>query len=265
MNRKMRRVAAAVAISLAAPASAGQIGDPICTDRPGKGTSTCAAPKSHWQFETGLVNWSETKSRDSTSTSLNLLQTTVKYGLTDRMHVQVDFNPLVRNRNKSASGTTSHSGFGDTTVKIKHELGPGGALSAAIVPFIKIPTAGRKIGNGRVEGGVILPLSLALGKSPFSLSASPELDASLDADRHGYHPYMAQSLTLGLQATPALSLSAELWGSWDWDETTTRKASFDPSMSYKVGKDLQLDLGANFGLNRNTADFEMSGGVSMRF
>ena len=245
----------------AAPAS-----DPICADRPGKGSSTCTAPKSHWQFETGLANWSKTNSRDSRSTSLSLFDTAIKYGLTDSLHVEVDLSPFVRDTSNSASGRTRHSGFGDTVVKLKQELTPHGAkFAAAIVPHVKIPTAGRKIGNGRLEGGVIVPLSLSLGSSPWSLSASPTLNAALDADRKGYHPVMEQSLTLSLQATPALSLSAELWRSWDWDETTTRQASLDPSLSYKLSHDLQLDLGANLGLNDETADFEMSGGVSVRF
>lgn len=254
-------VGALPAAGRAAPAS-----EPICTDRPGKSSSTCTVPKSHWQFETGLVNWSETKSNGSTSTSLGLAQTAIKYGLGPHTHVEVTLNPWVRNTDRSASSKTRHSGVGDTVVKVKQELSATGALlSVAIVPHLKIPTAKRTIGNGRVEGGVIVPLSLQFGKSPWSLSASPELDASLDADRHGYHPYMAQTLSLGFQASEALSFSAELWGSWDWDETTTRKASFDPSVSYTVTKDFQLDLGANFGLNKKTADLEISGGLSLRY
>lgn len=245
----------------AAPAS-----EPICTDRPGKGSSTCTTPKSHWQFETGLANWSKTDSKGSRSTSLSLFETAIKYGLTDSMHVEVNISPFVRNTSKSATGRSRHSGFGDTVVKLKQELtAHGSKFGAAIVPHVKIPTANRRIGNGRLEGGVIVPLSLSLGSSPFSLAASPTLNAALDSDRHGYHPVMEQNLTLSLQATPTLSLSAELWGSWDWDETTTRQVSFDPSLSYKLGHDLQLDLGANIGLNQATADFELSGGVSVRF
>lgn len=264
--RGLLAIGAMTVLALAASAAAAPASDPICTDRPGKGSSPCTAPKSHWQFETGLVNWSETKSKSSKSTSLGLVQTTIKYGVTDTMHVQLDLNPFVRNTDRGATSRSRHSGFGDTEVKVKQELTPHGAdLSAAILPRLKIPTAGRKIGNGRVEGGVIVPLGLSFGNSPWSLSASPELDAALDADRRGYHPYMAQTLSLGVQATKALSLTAELWASWDWDKTTTRKASFDPSLSYNLSREVQLDLGAAFGLNRNTADLEVSGGVSLRY
>jgi hypothetical protein len=53
---------------------------------------------------------------------------------------------------------------------------------------------------------------------------------------------------------------------WDWDATGTGKqVSADGSIAYLVTKDLQLDAGANFGLNRQTPDVELYTGVSVRF
>jgi hypothetical protein len=77
---------------------------------------------------------------------------------------------------------------------------------------------------------------------------------------------MEQVVTLGWQATDKLNLSAELWGGWDWDPSgTTRQASADGSIAYLLSNDVQLDAGANFGLNRVTPDVELYGGVSVRF
>ena len=77
---------------------------------------------------------------------------------------------------------------------------------------------------------------------------------------------MVQVASLGWQATDKLSLSAEIWGQWDWDPSgTTRQASADGSIAYLVNRDLQLDAGANFGLNRVTPDLEVYGGISVRF
>jgi hypothetical protein len=36
-----------------------------------------------------------------------------------------------------------------------------GAVAAAVLPYIKLPTAQSGLGNGRVEGGLILPLSFS--------------------------------------------------------------------------------------------------------
>jgi hypothetical protein len=37
------------------------------------------------------------------------------------------------------------------------------------------------------------------------------------------------------------------------------------AVAYLISNDVQLDAGANFGLNRNTPDIELYSGVSVRF
>ncbi|MEO7564738.1 MAG: transporter [Sphingomicrobium sp.] len=267
MDALARLAIALSGLAVAMPVGAGTIDEPICADRPGKGSATCTVPKGHWQIETGLADWSLTKARGERSTEFKLGETAIKYGVGDRTHIEVSFTPLVRNTSRTATARSIDSGFGDVNLKVKQELtGDGAALAVSLYPYVIIPTASKSIGNGKVEGGLIVPLSLSFGKSPLSLSAAPELDASLDGDGHGYHPYMAQSLSFDVQATEALSMSAELWGSWDWDPAgTTREATVDGSFAYKIGSEWQLDGGANFGLNRSTADVEIYGGVSVRF
>jgi hypothetical protein len=77
---------------------------------------------------------------------------------------------------------------------------------------------------------------------------------------------MAQVAGLGWQASERLNLSAEIWGQWDWDPAgTTRQASVDGAVAYLLSNSVQLDAGANFGLNRATPDVEIYGGVSKRF
>ena len=250
-----------------APALAGTMSDPICTDRPGKGSATCTVPKGHFQIETGLADWSLTNAAGERDTELDLGASAIKYGVTDHIHIELDVVPLIRTTSRAAGIHDHASGVGDTLVRVKQELALGdGPWSAALYPYVKLPTASHRLGNGKVEGGLVVPLGLALGKSQWSLSATPEVDAAADADGHGYHPAMAQVFALGWQASDALNLSAEVWGSWDWDPAgTTRKASLDGSAAYRLGSNTQLDGGANFGLNRNTADIELYGGVSTRF
>jgi len=253
--------------SFAAPAWAGNIKDPICTDRPGKGSATCAVPKGHWQIETNLADWSLTETGKKREQELDLAQVTIKYGVSDSLHIEVALPAYVIKTKHDGSRHERDTGVNDVKVKLKQELTGGKSnFSAALYPFVKLPTASKSIGNDKVEGGMVVPLGLSFGDSPWSLSAAPELDAVPDGDGHGYHPALVQQASINLQATDKLALSGELWGKWEWEHgQTTRQASIDGSAAYKLSSELQIDGGANFGLNRNTADIELYGGVSMRF
>ena len=254
------------AVAASSSAVAGTMTDPICTDRPGKASSTCSVAKGHVQLETGLADWSLTKNGNERDTELDLGASAIKYGLTDHLHVEIDLTPYVRLTSRAPGARDRAGGFGDTIVALKQELGGSGPLSAALYPFIKIPTANRSIGNGKIEGGFRVPLGLALGASSLTLAATPEIDFTADADGHGHHAAMVQELSLGWGASESLNLSAELWGQWDWDPAGTgRQYSADASAAYLIGKNFQLDGGANFGLNRQTPDIEVYVGFSKRF
>lgn len=259
----MRGVAIGL-LALASAAGAAEVG-PICTDRPGKSSSTCTVPQGMWQVESSLADWSLTKGAGIRSTSLALGATAVKYGVSDDMHLEVAVAPYVRNRERFDGLRTTDSGSGDVTVKVKQRLtASDAAFSAALVPFVKLPTASKRIGNGKVEGGLVAALSWSLGET-LSLSSSPELDLIADGDGDGYHLAGAGTLGLGIAATDRLSLAAELWTGWDWDEGTTRQSSLGANATYRISDDLQIDAQADFGLTRDSADVELSGGVSLRF
>jgi len=241
---------------------------PICADRPGKDTSACTVPKGHWQLEIGIADWSLQKGGGGErDTSLALGETTFKYGLTDGSDIEVDVTPWERASSRFAGIHESASGFGDVNLIYKERLTSSSSpVQAIVMPVVKIPTAKHSLGNGKWEGGLLVPVSFAIGKSPFSIGLTPEVDWAADGDGRGHHAAMAQVVSLGWQVTDKLNLSGELWGQWDWDPAgRTRQASVDGAVAYLARKDLQLDAGANFGLNRVTPDVEVYGGVSVRF
>jgi hypothetical protein len=257
-----------VAIGLLALGSAARAAEvePICTDRPGKSSSTCTVPKGYWQAESSLADWSLTKSHGARRTSLAIGSTALKYGVGRATHVEVAFSPFMRNRERFHEGRVTDSGPGDVTVKVKTRLtAAGSALSVAIVPFVKLPSASRRIGNGKVEAGLVVPLTWSIGATRWSLSSSPELDLIADGDGGGYHLAGAGTLSLGVAATDRLSLAAELSNGWDWDEAMTRQASLGANAAYKVTSEFQIDGQMDFGLTRESADVELSAGVSVRF
>jgi hypothetical protein len=240
---------------------------PICATRPGKSTAPCTVPAGHFQIETGLADWSLQKGGGERDTSLAIGETSFKYGLTDRSDIELDVTPWLRSTSRFGGMHESVSGFGDLVASYKQGLTSGDApLQLALLASLKIPTARRPLGNGKWEGALLAPILIELGKSPFSINLTPELDWAADSDGHGHHVAMTQVASLGWQATSKLSLSAEVWGQWDWDPAgTTRQASVDGSVAYLLSNDVQFDAGANFGLNRATPDVELYAGVSKRF
>lgn len=266
MMRGHSLIIAATTLAVASAASAADE-EPICADRPGKATPTCGVPAGRLQVETGLADWSLQKGSGQRDTSLVVGESTVEYGLTDRSDIELDFTPWQRVTSRGPGFDDRASGIGDIALIYKYRITSGsGPLQAAVSPVVKIPTAKNSLGNGKWEGGLLIPIDYALGKSPFSLNLTPEIDWVADAAGEGHHAGMVQVASLGWQATAKLSLSAELWGQWNWDPAgTTRQASADGSVAYLLSNDVQIDGGANFGLNRVTPDVEIYAGVSKRF
>lgn len=254
-------------LALIAGRAAAADAPPICADRPGKSTATCTVPAGHWQVETGLADWSLDRHSGERDTALVVGETTVKYGLTNLSDIEVDFTPWQRASSRAGGVHDSASGFGDLTLIYKRQLTAADApIQVALYPYVKAPTARRPLGNRKWEGGLLVPIGIAIGKSPLSIGLTPELDWVADADGHGHHAAIAQVASLGWQANDRLNLSADLWGQWDWDPAGTGKqVSADGSAAYLVSDRVQLDGGANFGLNRQTPDVELYAGVSVRF
>ena len=258
---------ATTVVGIAASTAAQADDDDICADRPGKATATCTVPAGAWQVETGLTDWSLQRSGGQRETTTVVGETLFKYGLSESTDVGIDVMPYVRVASRDHGSRESMAGIGDLSVQLKHRLTrEDAALQVAMLPVVTVPIAKQGLGAGAWQFAMLLPVSYDVPRSPFSIGLTPELDWVADGDGHGRHLAMAQVASLGWQASDKLNLSAELWGQWDWDPAgKTRQVSVDGSIAYLASKKLQLDAGANVGLNRNTPDLELYGGFSYRF
>ena len=253
-------------LALLASSGAQSADDPICADRPGKANPTCTVPAGMVQIETGLADWARDEADGVETDGLTLGATAIKYGLTDRWHIELDITPYVAARVHGLGASRSDSSFGDLMVRTKYRLTKGDGVQAALFPFVKIPTASSALGNRKVEAGLALPVDYAIPNSPLSIAIGPEIDWLADGDGGGHHAAMVQVVGIGVQVAPRLTLGADLWGQWDWDPAGTGKqASADGSIAFLVNNNVQIDGGANFGLNRQTPDVELYAGASTRF
>lgn len=254
------------AIALPLPASAAEAEEtPICTDRPTKANAVCTVPVGKWQLEGSAASWSRTESGGGETKVTTFGSSVVKLGLSERSDLQVGFAPFVRVEAEADGAKSRHSGVGDLTVRYKHRLTADGApVQVAAIPFVKLPTADGDIGNGKVEGGLAVPISMATG--PVTVVLGPELDVLADADGDGRHPALVNLVNVAGPVAPGLTLVGELWTMTNFDPADrVTQASADAALAWAVSERVQFDLGANFGLNRNTADVEIYAGASMRF
>lgn len=238
---------------------------PICPDRPAKGTSPCTVEAGHWQLEVDVADRSRSRQGLVTEIDWMALAPTIKLGIGPATDVELSLVPFSQSRIRSPAGRSSTSGFGDTMVKLKQRLtAPDAPVTAALVPFIKIPTAGHNLGNGKVEEGLVAPLAFALPRG-WSLGVTPELDRLADGDGRGFHAGGSASAGLNIPLTPKLTATLEGWAARDWDPAgTVRQASADLALAYQPVPSIQFDGGANFGLNRATPGLQLYAGFSTR-
>jgi hypothetical protein len=254
------------------PASSSGSGlGPLCTDRPTKSTSPCTVDPGHVQIEADLANFTDDRQGGQTTTTWIAPNPTIKLGLTHDLDAELNIAPyvsvLVRER---ATGAGSRvSGIGDLFLRLKWAVfaSGGGAVTVAVSPYVKLPTARTGIGNGAVEGGVIVPVNLNLAKN-WSLVIDPEVDLVRNVADAGRHVDASGLLSLSRNLSQSLTLSAEIWTSTDFDPAGARtQASGDFGLAYIPAKapDWQLDGGVNFGLNRQTPATQAYVGLSRRF
>jgi len=256
-----------VAFLAALPAFATRAEDvaPICTDRPTKANAPCAVPEGTWQLETDVGNATHDAHPGSSTDTLYLVNPYLKYGIGAHTDIEVNWAPAVRVLTKADSDRRTTRGPGDVYVRVKTAVYSGEVFNASLIPFVKAPTASHGIGNDRWEGGVAVPMSAAVGGG-FTVTIGPELDALADADGHGRHLAVTNLVNVAHPLTSALSVAVEYWRQDNHDPSGhVRQESADIAFTYLVAPDLQLDMGANLGVNRATPDRQLYAGVSYRW
>jgi hypothetical protein len=238
---------------------------PICTDRPGKGNGSCTVPAGAVQLETDILNWTRTTDGGTRTDTILYTNPVLKFGLSDSSDLQLNIVPYEEVRTQTGNAVDRLGGIGDLFVRYKQRLtGASANTQIALIPFVKLPTARSGLGNGKVEGGLAMPVNITLPQG-FTLNFSPEADLLADADGSGRHLNLQNIVNVG-KSIGKVNLAAELWGAQNFDPAgTVQQYSADVMVTWLVRKNLQLDGGANFGLNRNTPDVQLYAGVSERF
>lgn len=249
-------------------ASAGDMRE-LCPDRPGLGTPACTIDPGHVMVEVGLADWTLARDAATRTDTILAADTLVRIGVADHAEVQFGWTPYghVRERDRMSGAVTKAARAGDVTLAFRRNLinPDGSGPSIALMPYASLPVGRTPIGAGDWGTGLIVPMSFDLG-SAVSLDLTPEMDAAVDGDGDGRHLAYGIVAGLGADLSDAINATIELSALRDRDPAGHATESLaGVSMGWHPQDDLQLDAGANIGLNHASADLEIYVGISRRF
>jgi len=237
----------------------------MSTDRPDVTESAYTLDAGHFQVELSLFEYSYDDEGGRTD-AISVMPTNLKVGILNNVDLQLVVNPYVnvRRRNAGERGRRDQ-GFGETQLRLKMNVwgNDGGDTALALMPFISFPTAADGVGPDRVEGGLIIPLAVALPWE-FGLGAMLEIDFVRDSANRGYGVEVVHTLTIGRQIWGDLSGYVEYVGMSPIDSGATYQAQIDFGLTYGIGANVQLDAGVNVGITGAVDDLTVFVGMSIR-
>jgi len=124
----------------------------IITDRPSVTNSSVVVPQGVFQMENGML-----ASDLGHDAILDLPESNLRYGLLPRTELRL----MLPDYFYSLTSATP-SGFGDSSVGVKQQLGPLRGFDVSIIAFLSIPTGAKPISSDGYDPGLQLPWSHSL-------------------------------------------------------------------------------------------------------
>jgi hypothetical protein len=236
------------------------------TDRPPKANSPYTVDAGHFQYETDIAVFAYSNTDGVKTQDWTVLDPTLKLGLTNTIDAELQVTPYESVVTKSAANTASISGIGDTIARLKiNVLGDDhGPLAVALLPYVKLPTAQSALGNGRVEGGVILPISFS-APGNFSVIVMPAGDYLKDTADSGYHGAFDFLINVSHSLDHRWTFYSEVFTTQSFQAGQRAFYTLDEALTCALTPNMQIDFGRNFSLNSVTPRAQLFAGLSQRF
>ena len=244
----------------------------MSTDRPDTTESPFTVDAGHVQVELSFADYTINDDQGIRTSTLAILPTNLKVGLLNNVDIQFVFTPYVRESVEFGDTDDDVDGFSDDTqIRLKINLWgndePGmGNTSFAVMPFIKFPTGTNGLSNDHIEGGLILPLAVAL-PNDFSLGLMAEIDAIYNEATGDYGVNFVHTATISHDIPGVKNLAAyvEYIGVAPYDTGGTYQATASGGFTYALNDDWILDFGGTLGISDSADDASLFIGTSFRF
>jgi hypothetical protein len=241
-------------------------------DRPGSTNTPFTIEPGHVQAEVELVNYSYlSQDQDgvtTTTTTWRFPNPVLRVGLTDAIETQVAWAPQIRQSIavSDPADRRTVSGIGDVNVSFKFNVqGNGGAdVAWAVMPGIKIPTGATGLGNTQWEPTLMLPMSFALAGG-IGLQLMPELDLRKNSSNDSFHTEFNNPITVSHHLAGAFDGYVEFVSHSSNEPAASWTNYAGAGLTFKLMRDMQFDVGCNFGLNSQTATVNPFGGWVFRY
>ncbi len=238
------------------------------TDRPDKTESPITVDAGHFQLEMDLATYTSDRSKHEKVTGWGIAPVNLKVGILNNLDLQlvVETYNIEKAKDRDTGRSMRTAGFGDIALRAKINFwgNDGGPTAFAVMPVVKLPTAADDLGNGAVEGGVIMPLLFRL-PADCELATELEIYQGRDANRDGYHQEIVNAVTFSHDFTKRLAGYVELFSNVSNERHAGWVATFDCGLTYRLSPNVQLDTGVNIGLTDAADDLNPFVGLSLRY
>lgn len=259
---------AAALIASGAQAQA-QGGRDYCPERPGLDTPACVVDRGRVSVETSLLDWTREKDRESSTDTLLVADTLVRIGVSETVEARLGWTPFghVRERDRASGEVERASRVGDVTLGLKANLAhpDGEGAAVALLPYVSLPIGRSPVGASDWGAGLLAPMSFDLGHN-LRLDATPEVDAAVDEDGRGRHLAYGGAAGVEWSVSDAVTLVGEAQLIRDRDPADRHdEALGSVALAWMLRPGLQLDAQAIAGLNRDSPDLQLVGGMAVLF
>lgn len=245
----------------------------MTTDRPDTTESPFTVDAGRVQIETNLFGFSRSRpDADGVVTDTYEFATTnIRIGLTSNAEINVVWQPygMVRSRHADPLASFRDSGVGGLDLRAKFNLWGNdafdkpGSTALALLPFVTLPTnKSNGISPEHVEGGLIVPLAINLPNN-FGLGLNVGTVFLKDDGSSGYHAEYLTSASLAYSWNDKLGTYYEIAA--QFGGATGDVVVLGTGVTYKLGKNVQLDAGVNFGVTSAADRINPFVGLSTRF
>lgn len=261
---KVLSLAALLAVAPGLPADEARApggGRPLTTDRPDSTESPFTVEPGRVQLEMDFVNSTRDRPGGTTVTETEAAPFNLRFGVSANFELGVFATPRRWEEETVAAGpTVRRSGWGDMVLRAKRNWigNDGGFAAVGTIIDLKLPTGTGGIGNGELEGEVMLPVAFAPGGN-WHAGVMTALAVVHDGNR--YDAVWGNTVTFCVELTPVWEGVAELTSAAGQG---SHVATFNCAIIRKLGPDMHVDAGANFGISRNAPDVQFFVGLARR-